>query len=336
MTDQNDRNAQQPSSQSSMPADTRGAVDLSSLAADSHAGQRGGGPVGTQRPVARDAGQGGEGGTDSWVISVQPQQIQQVLQYSSQAPVVLIIHDDGEASAQRRSALEDHVDAQQGRILLAEVDASAQPEIAQSAGQLPVVTAFLGGRPVGEWDASLPVEQIGELVSQIVQAATQSGMTQKLPPQSTRNRGAEEGEPEEPSLPPLHQKAHEALEQGDLDGAAAAYEEALRESPGDDDARLGLSQVELMRRTAGLDVAAVRQEAAEAPDDVAAQIRVADVDVLGGHVEDALARLVTFIRAHVGEDRETAREHLVELYRVVGDTDPRVDKSRRQLARALF
>lgn len=341
MTDQNDRNAQQSSqtspSESSMPADTRGAVDLSSLAAGAQPGQGASGPTSPQQPAGRGAGEGSPGGADSWVISVQPQQIQQVLQYSAQAPVVLIIHDDGEASGRLRSALADHVDAQQGRVLLAEVDASAQPEIAQSAGQLPVITAFLGGRPVGEWDASLPVEQTGELISQIVQAATQSGITQKLPPQSTRSRGDEEGEhSEEPALPPLHQKAHEALERGDIEEAASAYEEAIRENPGDQDARLGLSQVELMRRTAGIDVAAARQEAADAPDDVTAQIRVSDVDVLGGHVEDAFARLVTFIRTHAGDDREKAREHLVELYSVVGDTDPRVDRSRRQLARALF
>lgn len=328
MTDQNPE-------QSSMPADTRGAVDLSSLAGGGQPGQ--GAPAGPGGDAARGQTPAGQGaGADSWVISIQPQQIQQVLQYSAQAPVVLIIHDDGAASTQRRTALEDHVDAQQGRVLLAEVDASAQPEIAQNAGQLPVITAFLSGRPVGEWDATLPVEQIGELISQIVQAATQSGLTQKLPPQSTRSHAGEEGEPEEPALPPLHQKAHEALEQGDLEAAAAAYEEAIRENPGDEDARLGLSQVRLMQRTAELDVAHARQQAAEGPDDVDAQIRVADVDVLGGHVEDAFARLVTFVRTHAGEEREKAREHLVELYSVVGDTDPRVDTSRRQLARALF
>ena len=63
---------------------------------------------------------------------------------------------------------------------------------------------------------------------------------------------------------------------------------------------------------------------------------VADLDVLGGHVEDAFARLVRFIALHPGDDRETARAHLVDLYTVVGADDPRVHASRRKLASALF
>ncbi|RUQ39243.1 tetratricopeptide repeat protein, partial [Micrococcus sp. HSID17227] len=63
---------------------------------------------------------------------------------------------------------------------------------------------------------------------------------------------------------------------------------------------------------------------------------VADLDVLGGHVEDAFDRLVRFIALHPGDDRETARAHLVDLYTVVGTDDPRVQASRRRLAAALF
>ncbi|MGQ7788484.1 tetratricopeptide repeat protein [Nesterenkonia sp. K-15-9-6] len=301
---------------------TRGAVDLSQLG--------GGGP----QP---DPGQpGGEhaAGADSWVVPIRPEQLQQIVQLSAQAPVLVLIHGADEASATMRKTLADHVDAQQGRVLLAEVDASTSPELAQAQGadQIPVATAFIGGRPVGEFDSTVPADQLGEVVTQMVQLATQNGMTQKLPPQSRRAGTAGEG----PELPPLHQEAHDALERGDLEAAVAAYEKALREKPDDSQASLGLAQVKLMRRTQDLDVQQTRTGAAENPDDVDAQIAVADVDVLGGHVEDAFARLIGFIRAHTGDDREKARAHLVELYSIVGDTDPRVNRSRQQLARALF
>ncbi len=312
--------------QAAPAVNTQGAVDLSSLAE-------------SPAPGRSPAGQGGApqqpGGADSWVISVQPQELQQVVQLSAQAPVIVLIHGTDADSQRMRTTLQDLVDAQQGRILMAEIDASS-PEMAQAQGadQVPVATAFIGGRPVGEFDKSVPQEQLGQLVTQMVQLATQNGMTQALPPQSTRAGGA--AEEAEQELPPLHQKAHDALEQGDLDGALAAYEEALRENPGDEDAKLGRSQVQLMRRTAEADLAQVRQQAAENPDDAQAQIAVADVDVLGGHVEDAFSRLVRYIQTHAGEDRETVRAHLVELYSVVGDSDPRVQASRKQLARALF
>lgn len=305
---------------SAPPVNSRGAVDLSSLAPQS------GGQAHPSQP-------GRAAGRDSWVLEIQPQQIQQIIQLSAQVPALVLMHGGDETSQKFKTVLSDAVDAQGGRILLATLDATASPELAQQAGQLPVVTAFLSGQPIGEFDAQAPAEQLPQLVSQILQLGTQQGVTGTVPPQSTREA---EGEDQPEELPPLHQKAHEALEAGDYDAAVAAYQQALKERPDDADAKLGLAQVRLIQRTQGADVAAARQKAADAPGDPAAQIHVADLDVLGGHVEDAFARLVRFIQSFPGDDRETVRKHLVELYSIVGDSDPRVAASRRKLANALF
>ncbi|GAB3845416.1 tetratricopeptide repeat protein [Nesterenkonia populi] len=314
----------QPAGPAGASVNARGAVDLSALSGQQAPAQ--------QQPAAQRSADGGPG-RDSWAIAVQPQELQQVLQLSSQAPVLVLIHGEDPTSQQFRDALTRAVDSKAGRAVLATIDAAANPQLAQQAGQLPVVTAFLGGQPVGEFDSSAPAEQLPQVVDQILQMATQNGITGTVPAQSRQSDG-EEGQEQE--LPPLHQKAHEALEQGDLDGAVSAYEQALKESPGDDDAKLGIAQVKLMQRTQDADLAAVRQQAADQPDSAEAQTAVADMDVLGGHVEDAFARLIRFIQTHPGEERETARKHLVELYSIVGDDDPRVAKSRRDLARALF
>ena len=141
---------------------------------------------------------------------------------------------------------------------------------------------------------------------------------------------------EEPPLPPLHQQAYDAIESGDLDSAAAAYREALTQSPADTDAKLGLAQVGLMQRTAGVDLQGARAAAAADPTDVDAQIVVADLDLLGGHVEDAFVRLIDTVRLTADADRNKAREHLVELFEVVGTTDERVVKARKSLMSALF
>lgn len=317
----------EPEGEATSSVNARGAVDLSQLAG-------GGGP----EPELGQPGGRHAAGADSWVVSIRPEQLQQIVELSGQAPVIVLIHGSDEASQSMRTALADRVDDQQGRVLLAEVDAASSQELtqAQGADQIPVATAFIGGRPVGEFDSSVPADQLGQVVEQMVQLATQNGMTQKLPPQSTRAHDDSQQEKEEPALPPLHQKAHDALEDGDLVGAIAAYEQALKEKPDDADAEIGLAQVRLMQRTQDADVQQVRDAAAESPDEAAAQIAVADLDVLGGHVEDAFARLVGFIQTHSGDDREKARAHLVELYSIVGDTDPRVNASRQRLARALF
>lgn len=322
--------AQEPQSRR---VDARGAVDLSGFTSDAAPGAS---APASQAPAAqRPSAPAAAGAPNSWAIAVQPQQLQQVVELSSQAPVIVLIHGADAASATMKSTLEDLVDAQQGRLLLAEIDASVHPELAQSADQVPVATAFIGGRPVGEFDAAVPAEQLSQLVTQMVQMATQNGMTQKLPAQSTRVVEGQEPAAE-PELPPLHQEALDALENSDYAAAAKAYERAIKEKPDDEDAKIGLAQVGLLQRTTGADLAAARHAAAENPDDVGAQIAVADLDVLGGHVEDGFSRLVRFIQTHFGDDRETARAHLVELYSITGDTDPRVSASRKQLARALF
>ena len=63
---------------------------------------------------------------------------------------------------------------------------------------------------------------------------------------------------------------------------------------------------------------------------------MADLDLLGGHVEDAFGRLVETVRATSGDERNTAREHLLELFQVIGAGDERVAKARRALTSALF
>jgi len=55
-----------------------------------------------------------------------------------------------------------------------------------------------------------------------------------------------------------------------------------------------------------------------------------------GHVQEAFDRLLDVVRRTAGEDRDLARQHLVELFAVVGDEDPRVGAARRQLTLALF
>ncbi|MGN6637094.1 MAG: tetratricopeptide repeat protein, partial [Oryzihumus sp.] len=57
---------------------------------------------------------------------------------------------------------------------------------------------------------------------------------------------------------------------------------------------------------------------------------------LGGHVEDAFSRLVDLVRVTSGEERNAVREHLLELFEVVGVHDERVRKARGALMSALF
>ena len=76
--------------------------------------------------------------------------------------------------------------------------------------------------------------------------------------------------------------------------------------------------------------------AAAAPTDVDAQFAVADLDLAGGHVEDAFGRLLELFAQLPSDDRAPVRERLLELFALVGDADPRVIRARGQLSSLLF
>jgi len=139
-----------------------------------------------------------------------------------------------------------------------------------------------------------------------------------------------------PPMPPAYAEARAAMERGDLDGAAKAFEQELAANPGDPVAKTGLAQVNLIRRISSYDQAQARRDAAEHPGDVAAQIKVADIDLANGRVEEAFDRLLGVVRRTSGEEREQARAHLVSLFELLPPNDSQVKKARSALSVLLF
>jgi putative thioredoxin len=314
-----------------MPSHLRGALDLSSLK----------GPGASAASAASAGATGTAGQAGSWVLDNASQgDLQQLIQLSSRVPVLVhLAVPSNQASQQIDDLVAPAVDGRGGQLILARVDTEAEPQFLQVFGLAagPAVVAVLAGQPIPVLNQPVTAEQFEQLLDELLAAAAQNGVSGTVPPLApARDDGNGAGAPTPPPLPPLHQEAQDALAAGRPEAAQDAYRRALAENPGDAEARIGLSRAGLFARTAAMDAAAVRERAATAPDDVQAQIDVADLDVLGGHVEDAFNRLVRFIAAHPGEERNTAREHLVDLYAVVGDQDPRTAASRKALALALF
>jgi putative thioredoxin len=133
---------------------------------------------------------------------------------------------------------------------------------------------------------------------------------------------------------PLHQEAFDAIERGDNAAAIAAYEKALAENPRDEQAAAGLAQVTLLERITGVDLQQARQAAAANPTGLEEQFLVADLDIAGGHVDDAFDRLLDLFLA---TDRDQAvKDRLIELFGLIGQTDPRVIAARTRLTNLLF
>lgn len=311
----------------------RGAVDLSGLGGSTQS-QPGAPAAG---PAAAPPAAGGDpavGGGDALLVEADDASFNQIVQRSAAVPAVAVLWSS--QHPQSRALLDDAVDIArglEGRLQVVGIDITTSPGIAQAlqAQEVPLALGLVAGQPVPLFSGLVDKEQLRQVLDQLLQLAVQHGVTGRV---SAGEAPAEEGEGEE--LPPLHQEAFDAIERDDLDAATAAYEKALEEDPKDTDAQLGIAQVALMRRTRGVDLQAAREAAAADPKDIDAALVVADLDVLGGHVEDAFVRLIDLVRITAGEDRDRVKNHLLDLFAVVGNQDERVRKGRTTLMSALF
>jgi putative thioredoxin len=312
-----------------------GAVDLSSLkqrpAAPPAAPAQGAGA-----PPARTAGP--DAGGQPLRVEVTEANFQQLVELSAQVPVVFALWAGySPGSEALLDVLERIVDGYGGRLVLGAADIEAFPQLAQAfqVDAVPTAVAVVKGQPVPLFQGGADEPQIRSLLDELLKVAAANGVTGRLGDPGA----AADAEAEPAPLPPLHQAAFDAIEAGDYAAAAASYRQALTEMPSDAEAKAGLAQVELMGRLqslSGPDADALRQLAADQPDNIDAQLGVADLDIAGGHIEDALNRIVAFIGRNFGPERETARIRLLELFDVVGTSDDRVSKARQGLARVLF
>ncbi|WP_425956438.1 tetratricopeptide repeat protein [Xylanimonas sp. McL0601] len=304
----------------------RGAVDLSAL----------------QRPQSPPPGEpGGAPAAGGYVLDLSEESFPRVVQDSATYPVVVLLWiPTDQANTELGTLLGRLADEYAGRFLLARVDAQAYPQIAAAfrVEGVPTVVAVLQGQPLPLFAGSAPEDQVRDVLDQVLAAAEQNGVTGRAPAQGVGADGAEPAPQEEPEpeLPPLHQDAYDAIEQGDYEAAVAAYEKALRQDPKDTFATAGLAQVRLLLRTRDANLQAVRTVAAGAPSDVDAQLAVADLDMLGGKVTDAFDRLLELLPGSDADAKERLRVRLLEFFEIVGPADPRVAKARQRLALSLY
>lgn len=259
------------------------------------------------------------------------------VQESTRRPIyVLLCSAAAPQCEQLRERVVAHLARYGDSVGLVVVDVDAEPGLAEAfqLQAVPAMLALMAGRPVPLFQGTPDDQQLTDVFAQVAEVARQAGMEVRDSGEAPAPTAT--AEPEEKPLPPLHQEAFDAIERGDYDAAVAAYDQALKENPKDTEARAGRAQVSLIARSGAADAAAVRQAAADAPDDVDAQLAVADLDVLGGMVDDAFDRLIAAVRATTGPERERVRARLIELFDVVGPTDPRVNVARQKLASALY
>ncbi|GGV93771.1 co-chaperone YbbN [Streptomyces gelaticus] len=314
-----------------------GVVDLAAVKAAGEA------KVKAEQARAEAARQGGGGAVppSALVIDVDEAGFESdVLQRSAEVPVVIDFWAEWcEPCKQLGPLLERLALEYKGRFVLAKVDVDANQMLMQQFGiqGIPAVFAVVAGQALPLFQGAAPEAQIRQTLDQLIQVGEERfGLTGIEVDQDAE--GADRVPAEVPAGPydALLEAAVQALDANDFAGAVQAYKNVLSDDPANTEAKLGLAQAELLSRVKDMDAQRVREDAAANPADVAAQLAAADLDLVGGHVEDAFGRLVETVRRTLGDDRDAARVRLLELFEVIGPDDPRVVAARTALARVLF
>ncbi|WP_079159456.1 tetratricopeptide repeat protein [Streptomyces griseus] len=317
-----------------------GVVDLAAVKAAGEAKAK------AEQARAQSARQGGGGGVPpaSLVIDVDEAGFEtDVLQRSTEVPVVIDFWAEWCEPCKQLGPLLERLAAEyNGRFVLAKVDVDANQMLMQQFGiqGIPAVFAVVAGQALPLFQGAAPESQIRQTLDQLIQVGEERfGLTGLVVDQDAEPGAAADAAPAEVPAGPydaLLEAAAQALDANDFAGAVRAYKNVLSDDPANTEAKLGLAQAELLGRVAGMDPQQVRKEAADNPADPAAQTAAADLDLVGGHVEDAFGRLVETVRRTSGDDRDAVRVRLLELFEVIGPEDPRVAAARTALARVLF
>jgi putative thioredoxin len=246
-----------------------------------------------------------------------------ILPLSLVRPVIVLMWSPRSAESQAMiTTLGKLEQVYEAKWSLARVNIDTHPEIAQAfqTKNVPYAVAIIAEQMVPLFEQAYPEAQVRLVIDKVLALSAQQGI----------------GEAPVEQMEPEEEEAMKALESGEFAHAEAAYKKWLSRKPNENLAKLGLAQTQLLIRTEGLDLNQVIEESTKSPTDIDLQLRAADIEIVNGGVEAAFSRLLNLVKATQGDDKNKVKNHLLNLFALVDQSDPRLISARKELASSIF
>lgn len=246
-----------------------------------------------------------------------------ILPLSLVRPVIVLMWSPRSAESQAMiTTLGKLEQVYEAKWSLARVNIDTYPEIAQAfqTKNVPYAVAIIAEQMVPLFEQAYPEAQVRLVIDKVLALSAQQGI----------------GEAPVEQMEPEEEEAMKALESGEFAHAEAAYKKWLSRKPNENLAKLGLAQTQLLIRTEGLDLNQVIEESTKSPTDIDLQLRAADIEIVNGGVEAAFSRLLNLVKATQGDDKNKVKNHLLNLFALVDQSDPRLISARKELANSIF
>ncbi len=231
-----------------------------------------------------------------------------------------------------------------GKFLLAKVNVDEEQELAAAFGaqSIPMVVAILNGQAVDQFTGMIQEDELREWLNRLLPSPAQELIAQAAEVEQSDPAAAAEKYQAALELAPDDPTAKIALARTLLalnrEGESATIIAEL-ETRGflEPEAERIKSQLALRRAAAesgGLEAA--QQKVAENPDDLSAQIHLADALAVAGRHEEALQLCLELIRNDRSGAGSQAKDTMLKIFDMLGPESPLTSQYRRQLATLLY
>ena len=308
---------------SDMNSAMRGGVDLSSLANKV-----------VKEKLASTSGVQVDSGrrvkVPAFVIDLTETNLKPVIEISSIVAVVVVFYsEESVESVSLKDKLSSLANSAAGKWLLAKVDMTENPKLAQAFGvQSPATVAvILEGEPRPLFQGDQPESSLVDFIGKLVDVAAEQGLDGTLEVAGDAPAEAE------PKLSESEQAALDAMDKGDFAAAVKIYEDELKSNPNNELLAERLAQVKLVERTFNGDI---EHELSVEPQNVAQAMRKADYYLAVGQSPEAFELLLSWFDKANPDERKALSALFIDLFVVVGKSHPAVIEARKLLAAKMF